>query len=125
MSQYSKRWGSPAVAVLAVVAVFATASEAFAQPSESGRYTNEFVASAGPLKTQGTLAEARNGGNQLDVWRANTQSPAPVWLSINHGAPFTIGNTATLASPAVTPFGTNNFMVFHTAPTVSSTGPWS
>lgn len=117
MRQYSKQWRLSAIMVLKVVAILALTSKMFGQgqPGESGGYTNEQVACAGNLRTNGTLAEARNGGNQLDVWRADTPGfAAPVWLSLNHGCPFTIGNTATFASPAVVPFDTSSFMVFHT-----------
>ena len=107
MRQYSKQWRLSAIMVLTVVAILALTSKMFGQgqPGESGKYNNESVACAGHLRTNGTLVEARNGGNQLDVWRADDRADfaAPVWLSLNHGCPFTIGNTATFASPAVAP----------------------
>jgi hypothetical protein len=120
MRRYSKQWRSPAIAVLTVVAILAPTSKMFGQeqPGESGKYTNEIVANAGDVKSQGTLAEARNGGNQLDVWRANDDpgSAAEVWLSLNQGSPFTIGTTGTFTSPAVAPHGTNAFICFHRLP---------
>src|SRR5271154_3247079 len=97
MRQYLKQWRLSAIMVVTVVAILALTSKMFGQgqPGESGNYTNESVACAGDLKTNGTLVEARNGGNQLDVWRADdsTNVAAPVWLSLNHGCPFEIGNT--------------------------------
>jgi hypothetical protein len=116
MRQYlnMKRWRLPAVAVFTAItslAVFATASEAFAQgqPGEITGYTQQSIKN---LTLQGTLAEARNGGDQVDVWRGFDNQ---VWVSFDHGSPYTITSTTkTFASPAVAPFGTNEFIIFHT-----------
>jgi hypothetical protein len=127
MSQYFKWWRSSAIAVLAVAAVLGTASEVLAQqPGEGDSYNPEKAAipsSGGFIDSEGALSEARNNGNQLDVWRANVNdgdlsfdntTPGAIWMSINHGPPFQVGNTATLTNPAVAPFGTDSFFVIQT-----------
>ena len=112
MPQYLKRWRLPAVAVLTALAV-ATASQAFAQgqPGESNFYTVKQVHTVPALKTEGTLAEARNNGNLLSAWKAN-DSTNQVWLSYNKGSPSTISpTTQTFVSPAVVAIGPSNFLV--------------
>src|SRR5260370_21582577 len=109
MSEYLKGWRLPARGV-------ATASQAVAQgqPGEFNFYTVKQVHTAGDLKTEGTLAEARNNGNLLSAWKANDETDQ-VWLSYNNGSPFTISpTTRTFVSPAVVAIGTSNFLVFHT-----------
>ena len=118
MSQYLKQWRLSILAALIGLAT-ATPSQSFAQgqPGESSSYANEKVSQAGDLRSNGTLAEARNGGNQLDVWKSNTKttdSTGQIWMSSNHGVPFQVGNTQTQASPAAAPFGDNGFFVVHT-----------
>jgi hypothetical protein len=70
------------------------------------------------LQCQGTYSEARNGGHLLLVWRGwleNVNSGAsPVWMSLDNGTPFTIGETETFVSPQVVPWGPDAFLVFHT-----------
>ena len=100
-------------ALAAVIAV-ATASQAFAQqPGESNSYTNETINKGRNLQSSGTLAEARNGGNQLDVWRSGGYTDQ-VWMSLNHGAPFQVGRPTTRVSPAVAAFGPNSFFIVYT-----------
>jgi hypothetical protein len=114
MSQLLKRWRLPALAVLAVITVLGTASEAFAQGQngESSKYTLEMVGGSG-LSTQNDRCEARNGGNLLEVWRGGDNNT--VWMSFNNGTPFQIGTgSATTLAPAVVPWISNGFMVFHT-----------
>ena len=111
-----KSWRISAGVFLAALAVVASTSQAFAQgqPGESKNYNFENVATAGHVRSAGTLAEARNGGNLLDVWRAD-DTTNQVWLSWNNGTPFTIASTTqTFVSPAVAPVGSSGFMVFHT-----------
>jgi hypothetical protein len=113
-----KRWRLPLVAVLTVVATSLTfTGEAFAaEPGESGSWNEEYVGT-NPLEVQGTVSEARNGGELLQVWRGATNNM--VWLSVDNEAPFSLYNpdgsaTATYVSPTVVPYGTNQFMVLHT-----------
>jgi len=105
------------VVILTALAVVASTSQAIAQqqPGEDDVYENqERAAVTGFVASAGTLAEARNGGNLLDVWRAN-DSTNQVWLSWNNGSPFTIASTTqTFVSPAVVAIGNSGFMVFHT-----------
>jgi hypothetical protein len=110
-----KSWRISAGVLLAALAVVASTSQAFAQgqPGEVTNYSLEQVNTAGRVRSQGTLAEARNGGNLLDVWLAAESTQ--VFLSYNNGAPFTISaGTQTFVSPTVVPFGPSNFLVFHT-----------
>jgi hypothetical protein len=111
-----KTWRLPAVVALTAITMVAPALKAFAQgqPGEGHSYNPEDVTQSGQVQMQGSLAEARNGGHQLDVWRANDNTNQ-VWMSYDLAAPFTIGQTDTLASPAVVAWGSGgNFMVFHT-----------
>jgi hypothetical protein len=113
---------SLAVAVLAALAVVATASGAFAQalPGESNTYSPERVGGAisQHLALRGDFTEARNTGangageNLLEVWRGADNNQ--VWMSLNNGAVFTIDETQTLVVPTVVPWGTDSFLVFHT-----------
>jgi hypothetical protein len=64
------------------------------------------------VASQGTLSEARNDGNLLEVWRGATNNQ--VWMSFNNEDAFTIGTTETYVSPTVVPWGPGSFMVFHT-----------
>src|ERR1700719_4622706 len=114
-----KRWRLALMAVLAALAVsVAFAGPAFAaEPGESGTWNEEYVGSQ-PLAARGHMTEARNGqGDLLQVWRGETNNI--VWLSFDNGQPFQFYNpdgtsTATNVSPTVVPYGSNNFMVFHT-----------
>jgi hypothetical protein len=101
------------MAVLAVLAVSVTfTTSAFAgEQGESGSWNEEYVGNQ-PLESQGTVTEARNGGELVQVWRGETNNA--VWLSIDNGNPFTLGTTATYVSPTIVPWGSNNFMVIHT-----------
>jgi hypothetical protein len=96
------------------------AAGATGQPGESSFYNNQFTANTNTvgdpttqLLLQGTLAEARNGGNQLDVWKAFSGG-TQVWMSFNLGVPFQVGKTGTNVSPAVAPYGSSSFIVFQT-----------
>jgi hypothetical protein len=113
-----KRWRLAFVAVLATIATTVVfTGEAFAaEPGESGSWNEEYVGT-NPLSARGTVSEARNGGELLQVWRGETNNI--VWLSIDNETPFTLNNpdgtsTATYVSPTVVPYGTNQFMVLHT-----------
>jgi hypothetical protein len=114
-----KTWRLPALVVLTATMI-APATKAFPQQSgEATSYNPENLTHAGNLhiQMQGSLAEARNGGHQLDVWRANSNDPSggQVLLSYDLGPIFTIGSTETMASPAVVAWGSGgNFMAFHT-----------
>jgi hypothetical protein len=110
-----KSWRISAGILFAALAVVASTAQAFAQqPGEWGVYNPVSVAVAGKILSAGTLAEARNGGNLLDAWKADDNTNQ-VWLSYNDGAPFTISaGTQTSVSPAVVAFGPSNFLVFHT-----------
>ncbi len=111
-----KRWWLAFMAVLAALAVSVTfASPSFAaEPGEWGSWSPETVNNHNmQVASQGTLSEARNGGNLLEVWRGATNNQ--VWLSFNNGNAFTLGgNTATYVSPTVVAWGSDSFMVFHT-----------
>lgn len=108
-----KRWRLALMAALAAIAVSVTfAGPAFAaEQGESGTWNQEYVGSQ-QLEVRGTAAEARNGGELVQVWREETNNA--VWLSIDNGNPFTLGTTATYVSPTIVPWGTNQFMVIHT-----------
>jgi hypothetical protein len=102
-------------AVLAAVAVSVTfAAPAFAsEPGEWGSWTAETVNNHSmQVASQGTVNEARNDGNLLEVWRGATNNI--VWMSLNNGDAFQIGTTETYVSPTVVPWGSDSFMVFHT-----------
>jgi hypothetical protein len=130
-----KRWRLALVAVLTALAMsVAFAGEAFAaEPGEWGDWAQEDVGNQA-LAARGTVTEARNNGNLLQVWRGETNNI--VWLSMNNGNAFQFTNpdgtsTATYFSPAVVPYGTNSFMVFHTGTDgriyyaqVNSDGSW-
>ena len=113
-----KRWRLALMAVLAALAMsVAFAGHALAaEPGEAGWWAPESVGNQ-TLAAQGTISEARNGGNLLDVWRGATNNQ--VWLSWNNGDPFSLFNpdgspTATYVSPTVVAFGPSAFLVFHT-----------
>jgi hypothetical protein len=108
-----KRWRLALMAALAAIAVSVTfAGPAFAaEQGESGTWNQEYVGSQ-QLEVRGTAAEARNGGELVQVWRGETNNA--VWLSIDNGNPFMLGTTATYVSPTIVPWGTNQFMVIHT-----------
>jgi hypothetical protein len=113
-----KRWGLALGAMLAAFAVLvAFARPAYAaEPGESGSWNEEYVG-AQPLSARGHISEARNSQGLLQVWRGETNNI--VWLSLNNGNPFQLRNpdgtsTATYVSPAVIPYGANEWMVFHT-----------
>jgi hypothetical protein len=107
------RWRLMLVAALAAGAMsVAFAGQALAsEPGEWNYWTPENVGGQ-ELQTPVNVGEARNGGYLLDVWRGADNSH--VWMSVNNGSPFTLGDTATNAAPAVVPYGTNEFMVIHT-----------
>jgi hypothetical protein len=127
---FLSRWRY-AVAVLTIVAVFATSTQTFAQSSQSGESGEYVPENIGPLvhgdpndspfrslQTQTDYSEARNGaGTLLRVWRANEDPgvAAPVWMAWGNGdGPFQLGNTATYVNPVVVPLGPSFWMVFHT-----------
>jgi hypothetical protein len=97
--------------VLAFSAAFA--GEAFAaEPGESSSWNPERVYNNQQVVVRGTLSEARNNGVLLEAWRGATNNQ--VWMALDNGAPFTIGNTATFVSPTVVPWAQGSFAVFHT-----------
>lgn len=113
-----KRWRLALVAGLAAIAMsVAFGGKAFAaEPGEWGDWVEEHVGNQ-YLAARGTVSEARNNGNLLQVWRGETNNI--VWLSYNNGNPFQYTNpdgssTQTYYSPTVVPYGTDSFMVFHT-----------
>jgi hypothetical protein len=111
-----KRWRVALIAALTALAMsLAFAGQALAaEPGEWGNWNQEMVNDQSmQVASQGTVQEARNGGNLLEVWRGATNDQ--VWLSFNNGPAFTLGgNTATYVSPTVVAWGTDAFMVFHT-----------
>jgi hypothetical protein len=111
-----KRWRLALIAVLTALGLsVAFAGQALAaEPGEWGSWGPETVNNHNmQVASQGTVAEARNGGNLLDVWRGADNNQ--VWLSWNNGPAYTIaGNTATYVSPAVVAWGSSGFMIFHT-----------
>ena len=129
-----------AVAALTALAVFTCSTEALAQtgqPGESKTYNHEEIQATVPdgtsindhlppvqnLETNDSYVEARNGsGNEetlIRVWRsrtANSNGDFPVWYSVNpssDGPRSDIGTTATSFAPAVVPFQSNRYMIFH------------
>ncbi|MCU1223056.1 MAG: hypothetical protein JWQ42_1149 [Edaphobacter sp.] len=112
MFQYLSRWQN-AVAVLTILAIFATSTEGFAsQPGEANTFTPENV-DGQSLLTQSSYSEARNSaGFLVRVWRG--ESDNQVWLSLNFGQNFTLGDTETFVAPTVTALGPDNFMIVHT-----------
>ena len=88
-----------------------------AEPGEGSTWYQEHVGTEN-LAAHGTVSEARNTQQDLlQVWRGETNNI--VWMSLNGGEPFQLRNpdgssTATYVSPTVVPYGSNNFMVFHT-----------
>jgi hypothetical protein len=113
MREYLNRSRLPALAILSLLTVVTTSTEAFASlPGESPYYNAEIVGGE-QLAANGSLSEARDDhGNLLEVWRGANNNR--VWMSFNNGTPFTLGNTATYVSPTVVPFGGSAFLVFHT-----------
>jgi hypothetical protein len=111
-----KRWQVALIAALTALALSVTfAGQALAsEPGEWDFWDQETVNNHSmQVASQGTLSEARNGGNLLEVWRGATNDQ--VWLSWNNGPAYTVaGNTATYVSPTVVPWGEAGFMVFHT-----------
>jgi hypothetical protein len=104
------------VVCLTCLAIVATATPLFAQilvgVGEGGNWNAENVGDLDPLQLQALYSEARNAGHLISVWRGATNNQ--VWMSRDNGVPFTIGGTVTFESPAVAPFGSDSFMVFHT-----------
>src|SRR5690348_4282731 len=82
-----KRWRLALVGALAAIAMsVAFGGKAFAaEPGEWGNWVEEHVGSQ-YLAARGTMSEARNNGNLLQVWRGETNNI--VWLSMNNGNPF-------------------------------------
>jgi hypothetical protein len=117
-----KRWRLGLTAVLAALAVSVTlASPAHAaEQGEWNNWTPETINNgAQQLTAQGSISEARNGADLLQVWRAaDTTLPGAnqVWASYNHGPAFSIGgsSTQTYASPQAVAAGDGYFYVFHT-----------
>jgi hypothetical protein len=111
-----KRWRVALIAALTALALSVTFAgpAAAAEPGEWGSWNPETVNEHTlQVASQGTLSEARNGGNLFEVWRGATNNQ--VWMSYNNGNAVTVGgNTATYVSPTVVPWGTSGFMVFHT-----------
>jgi hypothetical protein len=110
-----KRWRLVLIAALTALAVSVTfAGPAFAaEPGEWGSWNAEMVNNQNlQVASQGTLSEARNDGNLLEVWRGADNNQ--VWMSLNNEDAFTIGTTATNVSPTVVAWGEDSFMVFHT-----------
>jgi len=109
-----KHWRM-AIAVLAVFAAVAPARSAFGQFSpDTDSFKQKQIAGSGTIQLQGSMAEGRNNGHILDVWRANDSTNA-VWLSYDNGKAFQIGKTTTMATPAVSAWGNNGaFIAFHT-----------
>jgi hypothetical protein len=132
-----KHWRTPAILVLAALAVIASASQAFAQgqPNESDSYNPETFEGNKVLVSSFGLGEARDlNGNLLDAWVAHDSSQV-VWMSYNHGVPFQVATTKTNAAVAVAPWGTSSFIVLQTGTdskiyytfvngTNSSSGTW-
>jgi hypothetical protein len=108
-----QRWRLVLMAALTALAVSVTfTASAFAgEQGESGSWSEEYVGNQ-QLEVRGHMAEARNGGELVQVWRG--QNNNNVWLSIENGQPFTLGTTATYVSPTIVPWGSNNFIVIHT-----------
>jgi hypothetical protein len=100
------------VVCLTGLAAVATATPGFAQLPGGGGSPNQEKVGGQALFLQGTYSEARNAGHLLSVWKGFTNNQ--VWMSLDNGTPFTIGGTVTFDSPAVTAFGSDSFMVFHT-----------
>jgi hypothetical protein len=122
MSQYLKRWRSPALSLLTVLTVFTVFanSKGFAasQPSqvgESSHYTPEQIgenADGVELSTPDEYREARNNGHIVTAWRGASDNR--VWVCFDNLFNVTFGNTATDVSPTVVPYGAGSFMLLHT-----------
>jgi hypothetical protein len=113
-----KRWRlAPLAALTALAMSLALAGPAFAaEPGEWGSWGVE-SANGQQIYVHGTVSEARNNGNLVDVWRGETNNH--VWISINNGNPITLQNpdgsyTETYYSPVVVPWESARFMIFHT-----------
>lgn len=107
------RWQVALVAALtSVVLMMSFAGSASAtEPGEEASFHDNHVGGQ-LLQLRGTLSEARqNDGTLLQAWRGADNDA--VWLSINGGNAFTLGNTATTESPTVIPYGNTSYMVFH------------
>jgi hypothetical protein len=111
-----KRGRLASVAALAsvVMVVSFTGAANAAEPGEEG-YWHLNHEGGQPLQLRGTLAEERlqdGSGNYLQAWRGATNDQ--VWMDVNSGGAFQLGNTATYNSPVVVNYGYNGWMVFHT-----------
>src|ERR1700709_2346800 len=87
-----KKWRLALIATLTALAlsVAFAGPAAAAEPGEWGSWNQETVNNHYmQVASQGTLSEARNAGNLLEVWRGATNDQ--VWMSFNNGNAFTVG----------------------------------
>ncbi|GII59616.1 hypothetical protein Pth03_80050 [Planotetraspora thailandica] len=112
-----KKWRSAAIALVAAFSVLvATEAPALASsvPGESGTWQVEHVNGRQVLYATGTIAEARNNGRLLRVWRANDNT-GYLWAAWdNSGQAYRLDGAASWASPTITPWGNNGFAIVHT-----------
>ncbi|SNT48983.1 hypothetical protein SAMN05216276_105031 [Streptosporangium subroseum] len=112
-----KKWRLAAIALLAafsVLIVTGTPASAATAPGEWDHWSNERVNGNQYLYATGTIAEARNGGRLLRVWRANDNTSA-IWASFGeNGTAFRVDGATSWASPTVVPWGNSGFALFHT-----------
>jgi hypothetical protein len=104
---------SSAIVLLAALVIFSTSAVAqLKQQTGETTFNHETVAFAN-LQTNSTYSEARTPGGQYLVraWRGTDNT---VFLSVQGGPAFILGNTQTLYAPEIVWVTQNQFMVLHT-----------
>jgi hypothetical protein len=114
----SKRWrlGIIAAVLGSVMLVFATGGASYAeQGGQIGETTNwnpdNIDYGDQELQTAGTVSEARNAGNLMQIWRSNDSS-GNMWVDVNDGRAISLPGS-TPYNPVIVPYGGSGFAIFH------------
>lgn len=113
-----KRWRLGAVATamftsLALVLATGGTSYAAVPGEEGGWHENSINHGSQELTSTGYVAEARNHGALMQIWRSN-DTQGRMWISLNSGPAQALPGH-TLFNPEIVPWGGGQqFMVFHT-----------
>jgi hypothetical protein len=111
---FYKRWRMALVAITAALAITATSAGVASASTPNGEgqfWTPETVNNGELLQSQSMIGEARQGNTIVEVWRGASDNH--VWININHGGAFQIGDTTTFFAPTVVAWGPTQFMIFH------------